>query len=178
MSSGGERPAPVVIVAYDRAWPARFDALRQGLEAALGDLALAIEHVGSTSVPGLAAKPIIDIDVVVRDAGDLTKAIARLEAAGYRHEGDLGIAGREAFRAPAGRDEHHLYALVQGADELRRHLAFRDRLCASAEDRRAYARLKRRLARTFRHDREAYADAKSTFVERVLSAGSPSGGDA
>ncbi len=88
---------PVVVVPHDPAWVAAFEALRAVYVASLGDLALAIHHVGSTSVPGLAAKPIIDVDVEIRSREILPSVVRALAALGYRHEGDLGVHGREAF---------------------------------------------------------------------------------
>lgn len=159
---------PVVIVDYDSAWPDQFKRLRARAAAALGGLAVAIEHVGSTSVPGLAAKPIIDMDVAVASPAGVPAAIERLAAIGYVHEGDLGLAGREAFTAPPGGPAHHLYVCVVGAREYRRHLAFRNRLRADPDAARAYGELKRALAQRHRDDRLAYTDAKDEFVERVL----------
>jgi len=82
---------------YDPSWPQRFETLRAGIAAALGEMVSVIEHAGSTAVPELAAKPIIDIDVVLRPATDLPQVIARLASLGYEHQGNLGIPGREAF---------------------------------------------------------------------------------
>jgi GrpB-like predicted nucleotidyltransferase (UPF0157 family) len=104
---------PVVVVDYNPTWPAIFEQLRSSLWPAVSDVALAIEHVGSTAVPGLAAKPIIDISIVVPSAREVLLAIERLAALGYRHLGDLGIAGREAFRAPEGLPGHNLYVCPQ-----------------------------------------------------------------
>ncbi len=163
---------PVIIVDYDPAWPARFEEVRRQLARALGDVALRIEHVGSTSVPGLAAKPILDIDVVIESAQQLAVAVARLAALGYEHQGDRGVVGREAFRpreatSPRTWPPHHLYVCARDSSELRRHLAFRDWLRGHVEDRRRYAALKRELARRYRDDRDAYSEAKSDFVEGV-----------
>src|SRR5579871_5716173 len=107
---------PVVIVDYDAAWPAHYATLEARLKAALGDLRCDIQHVGSTAVPGLAAKPVIDLDVSLADAGDLPLAIERLASIGYAHEGDLGVPGREAFATPPGEDrhDHHLYVCLPG----------------------------------------------------------------
>ncbi|HEY2860733.1 MAG TPA: GrpB family protein [Terracidiphilus sp.] len=88
---------------YDDAWPLRFEDLAATIRKALGIIVLRIEHVGSTAVPGLAAKPVIDLDVVVRSAHEMQLAILRLAQIGYAHEGELGIAGRAAFRSPPGR---------------------------------------------------------------------------
>jgi GrpB-like predicted nucleotidyltransferase (UPF0157 family) len=93
---------PVIIVAYDPAWPEVFDVLRRRIEAALGPVARAVEHIGSTAVPGLAAKPIVDIDVVIANDSALPAAIAGLASIGYAHQGEKGISGRHAFAAPAG----------------------------------------------------------------------------
>ncbi|MHB0886957.1 MAG: GrpB family protein [Bacillota bacterium] len=161
-------PEPVIIIDYDPEWPRRFAVLKARAASALGDLAVAIEHVGSTAVPGLAAKPIIDIDVVVGSAADVPPAIERLAAIGYVHEGEKGIPGREAFRWPAGEARHHLYLLARNNPELRRHLAFRDYLRAHPDAAREYGELKRRLAGRFRDDREAYTEGKTEFVTRVL----------
>jgi GrpB-like predicted nucleotidyltransferase (UPF0157 family) len=157
----------VIIENYDPRWPAQFETLRSRLASSLNGLAITIEHVGRTSVPGLAAKPIIDIDVLLRSPDDLPPAIAALASIGYRHRGDLGIPGREAFRAPAGDFPHHLYVCPTDT-EYRRHLSFRDHLRAHMEDANAYAALKRELALKFGEDREGYNNAKREFVERTL----------
>lgn len=153
---------------YDPRWPEQFEKLRARIAGALGDLAAAIEHVGSTAVPGLAAKPIIDIDVLLRSPADLPEAIQRLASLGYQHQGDQGIAGREAFRAPAGEIAHHLYACLGRQGEFTRHLCFRDHLRKHREDARAYAKLKLELARRFGDDRDAYSRAKTDFITNVL----------
>ena len=135
---------------------------------ALGDIALTIEHVGSTSVPGLAAKPIIDIDVVVASAEDVPAAVERLESLGYRHEGDLGIPGREAFSAPEDLPAHHVYVCSADTPALKKHLMFRDYLRSHPDDAKAYAELKMVLADQFAHNREAYTESKSAFVNSRL----------
>lgn len=159
---------PVVIAAYDAEWPRAFLRLAGRLEDALYDVAERVEHVGSTSVAGLPAKPILDIDVVVRSRDLIPAAIQRLESLGYRHQGDLGIPGREAFQSPPGRERHHLYVCSQDSGELARHLAFRDCLRDDAKTRRSYANLKQALAVRFRDDRVGYTQAKTTFVRASL----------
>lgn len=159
---------PIIIVEYDPRWPEQFERLRSRIASALGPLAAAIEHVGSTAVPGLAAKPIIDLDVLLDSAASLSEAITRLGTLGYQHRGDLGVPGREAFRSPSNDSPHHLYVHGPGSREFRRHVAFRDYLRANREDARAYECLKRTLARQFRDDREAYNLAKTDFVEAIL----------
>jgi GrpB-like predicted nucleotidyltransferase (UPF0157 family) len=133
-------------------------------------LAVAIEHVGSTAVPGLPAKPIIDIDVVVPSSSDVPEAIARLATIGYVHRGDLGIAGREVFAAPSGTPPHHLYVCPADGAELARHRFFRDYLISHPEIASAYGSLKKAAAEQHRDDRAAYIEAKSEFVAGVLRA--------
>lgn len=128
-----------------------------------------VEHVGSTSVPGLAAKPIIDVDVVVHSAVDVRDAIARLRELGYQHRGDLGIIGREAFTTPSGSPYHHLYVVIEGSAPHRDHVDFRDYLRANAQAADRYANVKVRAAHLLGVDREAYVDAKSATVVDLLA---------
>ncbi|MFZ5824589.1 MAG: GrpB family protein [Bacillota bacterium] len=170
---------PVVIVEYDPTWPVDFEALKGAYEAALHGLIESVEHVGSTAVPGLAAKPIIDVDLVIADRALLPEVIQRLAALGYRHEGDLGVAGREAFardgdphtpRDGSGRvwPAHHLYVCASDCAALHEHLRFRDYLRAHPEKAREYGELKQHLAAAFREDRAAYGEAKTAFVRSIL----------
>jgi GrpB-like predicted nucleotidyltransferase (UPF0157 family) len=163
---------PIVIVDYDPRWPAEFERLRDRAAAATGELALAIEHVGSTAVPGLAAKPVIDLVVVVAP-GDVGSAVERLEAVGYTHRGNLGVEGREAFSVPHGEARHHLYVCPADSEELRAQLAFRDGLRADPELAAAYEAVKRRLAELYRDDRTAYTEAKTEFVTRASRSSAP-----
>jgi GrpB-like predicted nucleotidyltransferase (UPF0157 family) len=104
----------VVVIEYDPEWPRRFEDLRARIWPAVAGVADRIEHVGSTSVPGLAAKPIIDMTIVVRRQADVPPAIDRLATLGYRHLGNLDIEDREAFEHPAGLPRHHLYVCPEG----------------------------------------------------------------
>jgi len=158
----------IIVDDYDARWPQEFEKLRARIAEVLGPLAAAIEHIGSTAVPGLAAKPIIDIDVLLRPDAGLAEAVSDLSLAGYEHRGDLGIRGREAFRAPADSYPHHLYVCLADAGEYQRHIEFRDYLRSHPEDMEAYASLKRTLAQEFAVDREGYTQGKSQFVERTL----------
>jgi GrpB-like predicted nucleotidyltransferase (UPF0157 family) len=163
-----DRAEPIVVVPYDPVWPATFEALREPIARALAGLAAGIEHVGSTAVPGLAAKPIIDIDVVIRTADDMDATVQHLAGLGYAHLGDLGIRGRDAFRAPPGLPRHHLYVCAAGSAALLAHLAFRDALRRDTRLADAYTAVKRELARRFRDDRDSYAEGKTAFVTSVL----------
>jgi GrpB-like predicted nucleotidyltransferase (UPF0157 family) len=162
----------VVVVEYDPEWQRRFERLREAVAPALGDVAVSIEHVGSTSVPGLAAKPIVDVDVVVATAADVPVATERLTTLGYGHQGDLGIPGREAFSRPTegvlSAVAHNLYVCAADAAELQRHLAFRDYLRAHPDAVQDYAAVKREGARRTPDDRDAYQDFKSPVVRRIL----------
>jgi GrpB-like predicted nucleotidyltransferase (UPF0157 family) len=160
---------PLLIQDYDPSWPHTFSKLAARIQATLGSLVVAVEHIGSTAVSGLAAKPIVDLDVVLGSAGDLPEAVHALASLGYVDEGDLGIAGRQALRSPAGEPRHHLYVLILGADELARHLAFRDALRSANNLRDRYAALKRSLADNYPNDRSAYTQGKAAFVTSVVS---------
>jgi GrpB-like predicted nucleotidyltransferase (UPF0157 family) len=142
--------------------------LRSRIVPVLGSIAVAIEHVGSTAVPGLAAKPIIDMDVVVASAGDVRVAIERLAALGYVHQGNLGIVGREAFETPAGLPAHHLYVCIHGGAALQNHLQVRDYLRRHADAAATYGRLKKTLAESFPDDIEKYMSGKTDFLTGVL----------
>ena len=118
----------------------------------MADLATAIEHVGSTAVPGLAAKPIIDLTVVVPTHAEVAAAIERLSTLGYVHRGSLGIDGREAFDADARLPRHHLYLCARDSVALANHLTVRDYLRRHPETADEYGALKKRLAQAFPHD--------------------------
>ncbi len=162
-------PSPIFVVEYDPQWPEHFVMLRTSIANALDHLAAAIEHVGSTAVPGLAAKPIIDIDVLLTPQASLSTAIDRLSPLGYVHQGNLGIPEREAFLSPANSVRHHLYVCPSGSREFRRHLAFRNYLRAHPDAAAAYGELKRSLASEFRDNWSAYTTAKTEFVEDILN---------
>ncbi|HEX4125858.1 MAG TPA: GrpB family protein, partial [Tepidisphaeraceae bacterium] len=159
----------VIIVEYDRAWPAAFEEFRRRLWPAIADAAESIEHVGSTAVPGLAAKPIIDMTIVVPAPAAMTTVIDRLAGLGYRHQGDRGMAGREAFDNPPGAPAHHLYAAVRGNLGLRNHQAIRDHLRRHPAAARAYGELKKELAARFPNDINAYIEGKTRFLSKILA---------
>jgi GrpB-like predicted nucleotidyltransferase (UPF0157 family) len=160
---------PVIVVDYDQNWPELYQLFSERIADSLGDIAAAIEHVGSTAVPGLAAKPIIDIDVLLAAHELLPTAIERLTILGYSYQGNLGIAEREAFRAPVGDPPHHLYVCPPGSREFQRHLAFRDYLRTHPLEAKTYGDLKKSLARRFREDRNAYLAGKEDFVTRLTA---------
>ena len=157
----------IEVVDWSPAWAEQFEAVAAVLREALHDVASArVEHVGSTSVPGLAAKPILDIDVVVH-AREVSAAVAALESVGYVHRGDLGVTGREAFFAP---DEprRHVYVCTAGTTNVRNHLAVRDVLRARDDLRDAYAAVKLALAADPAMDIDTYLAGKSAVLQEVL----------
>lgn len=164
----------VLVLDYDPSWPDVFEALRRPVWAAVKDVVVSIEHVGSTAVPGLAAKPIIDMDVVAASAGNMSKAIERLATLGYVHRGNLGIEDREAFESPKGLPLHHLYLCLEGSVALANHLALRDFLRRDPAAAREYGRIKKQLAARFPGDIESYIAGKTDFILTVLrNAGFP-----
>ena len=168
----GLEPRTVRVVAYDDRWPDLFagEAARVAHAVhAAGLPPLVLEHVGSTSVPGLAAKPILDIAAGYRVGTPAAIHVPALEQLGYIHRGDGGLPGREFFRRGELRS-HHLHLVELGGVHWTRYLAFRDALRADPMLRDAYARLKQSLATRFPRDRESYIAGKTEFVERVLRA--------
>lgn len=162
----------IEVVEYQQAWPERFSVLRDAYAAALdaaGAGYRSIEHVGSTSVPGLAAKPIIDVDIVV-DPGEVAAAVAALAAIGFEPRGDLGVPDRQAFRTPEPFAPTNTYVVVAGSLALRNHLAVRDVLRADPELRDEYAAVKRRAAAEAQ-DIDDYIERKSEVLARILLAG-------
>lgn len=165
------RTETVIVLPYDPQWRADFEAIRAELQEAVGELALSIEHVGSTAVEGLSAKPIIDIDLVISDASALPLAVERLGKAGYVHEGDLGIEGREAFRY-SGKPHlrtHHLYVCPRDSKELFRHITFRDFLRTHPDAVRQYSQVKETSARLFPHDIDKYMEYKGPCIAALYS---------
>ena len=159
----------VVIVEYDPRWPLRFGEEAR-LLAAIGPRVVAVEHVGSTAVPGLADKPIVDILVGVRRLEDAVACVAPLAAIGYEYvpEYEAEIPDRRYFRkAPFGERTHHLHVVEFGGAFWRRHLAFRDWLRTHPEDAARYGAHKRALAATHVVDREAFTEAKTAFVREI-----------
>lgn len=166
LESGIVRLAP-----YDPAWPELFLAEAERLRKlfAAAGLDVTLEHMGSTAIPGLAAKPIIDILGGYLEGMPVTEYIDVLTTAGYIHRGEQGIPGREFFRLGTPRS-YHLHLTAIGSQFWRDHLTFRNRLRADDSLRDTYAALKYELAARFPRDREAYIEAKGPFVKDVLLA--------
>lgn len=160
----------VRLVPHRKEWKALFEREKKLLHAALGDYALAIEHIGSTAIAGIFAKPIIDILVGVGDLSEVEKYLSPLEQIGYEYRGEAGIAGRRYFRKGISAvSTHHLSIAETGGEIWRRHILFRDYLRANAEAAQRYDELKKNLATKFRDRREDYTNAKTGFVEEILA---------
>lgn len=159
---------PLEVVPHDDVWAAQFETVAADLLDALGGISARVEHVGSTSVPGLAAKPVLDIDVVV-DADDVVRATRAMEDIGYQHRGNLGVPDREAFFAPDAEPRRHVYLCTTDTLAVRNHLAVRDVLRERADLRDAYAAVKQQLADSPDMDIVTYTARKSEVLQRVLA---------
>ena len=159
-------PNTLIILPYDPNWKTEFERIRDYLMEQIGDLLLEIKHVGSTSVPGLCAKPIIDIVAVMESYEVFPQIVSRLENVGFRHEGDLGIKEREVFKRLIPDDfmDYHFYVYPKDSEENRRHTIFRNALLADKSIADEYGRLKMRLIEEVNGDRVLYTNSKSDFI--------------
>lgn len=157
----------VCLADYSDRWPPAFEAERAELSAALGGAALAIEHIGSTAVPGLPAKPIIDIAAAVRDLAAVDSLVGPLARVGYRYLGEYGLPGRHFFEkgTPV---THHLHVVEESSGHWQVWRVFRDYLRRHPAEAERYAAFKRELAARYADDRDAYTRSKSEFVNAVL----------
>jgi GrpB-like predicted nucleotidyltransferase (UPF0157 family) len=160
---------PYRLVEWTRDYVACFAKLRANLDPVVRRLGARVEHVGSTAVRGMIGKPIIDIDIVVPEREMMPAAVAALSELGYRHKGDLGVAGREAFDAPAGLPESHPYVVVAGSAAHRDHVDLREYLLATPSAVSRYNRRKRELEKLLEADPRAYTAAKGDVVQVLLA---------
>lgn len=171
---GGAEKREIKIEDYDADWPKRFEAQARVITGALGRSALRVEHIGSTSVPGLAAKPIIDILVVVADSADESAYLSQLEAAGYvLRVREPDWHEHRMFRTPA--QDVHVHVYSAGCTEVERYLTFRERLRRNSDDRSRYERTKRELAAREWPDMNDYAEAKTEVIESIIAASQAAG---
>jgi GrpB-like predicted nucleotidyltransferase (UPF0157 family) len=161
---------PVRVVPYDPSWPEQFETERARVAASLGELPARVEHIGSTAVPGLAAKPIVDVMVGRPSGSELAPYVEALRGLGYDYRGENGLPGRHYFKRADPRP-YHLHLVVLGGDFWRTHLLFRDALRQSPRLALEYERLKRDLAARHGDDRLAYTSAKGPFITGVLRTG-------
>ena len=161
-------PQHIIVSEYDPAWPLKYETEKEKIEAILEHNCIALYHIGSTSVPGLAAKPIIDIMAAVRSLEQADAAAEKFSRIGYEYLGEFGIPGRRYLRK-GGDERTHQIHIFQADDRknIERHLAFRDYLRTHEEECREYAALKKELARRFPYDIDGYCDGKEEFVRAM-----------
>ncbi len=167
----------IIVENYDYKWKSTFKDLKGVYEKQLSKLDVQIEHVGSTSVEGLSAKPIIDIDIIVKNEKDRPWVIIELAKLGYEHLGDLGIEGRDAFsrrsdEVPYDKNkiwmDHHLYLVTSGCDALLNHINFRNFLRQSPQAVKEYGQLKNELSIKYPNEIDSYIEGKTKFITDIL----------
>ena len=161
-------PIQILVVPYNSDWPAMFRQERDEIAVALGDTAAAIHHIGSTSIPRMAAKPLIDIVLEVPDLAALDAKTERMESLGYEAMGEFGISGRRFFRKenPQKIRTHHIHAFAAGDEQIARHLRFRDLMIAHPQWAKSYSDLKKRVAAA-NDEIEGYMEGKDVFIKRA-----------
>lgn len=160
-------PRKITVVPHDPAWKSKFQEESGHISRALSENVLAIHHIGSTAIPGIHAKPIIDILLLVADINLLDEQSPAMERLGYEAMGEYGIKGRRYFRKEdaLGNRTHHVHAFERDNPEYERHLAFRDYMIAHPEEAQQYSLLKQELAQVHPEDIEAYMDGKDPFIK-------------
>ena len=159
----------VLVVPYDPNWPHEFSIASEELIPAFGKTLLQVHHIGSTSIPGIHAKPIIDILAVVSSLNSVDQQSAQMKSLGYEVMGEFGIVGRRYFRRDnsAGQRTHQIHAFAVGSPDVARHLAFREFMRAHPQIAEQYSKLKQRLAAEHPNDIEAYLDGKDPFIKEM-----------
>ena len=159
----------VGVVPHNPRWRDAFEAEARHVDVALADNVVAVHHIGSTAIPNIYAKPIIDLLVEVRDITEVDARSSAMESLGYEVMGEYGIAGRRYFRKDdeQGTRTHHIHAFEVGSAEVERHLAFRDYMIAHPEDAYRYSELKRKLAEDHPQSMDAYMDGKDAFIKEM-----------
>lgn len=161
-------PQHVIVTDYNPCWPKEFEKEKELIAEILGSLCIEIYHIGSTSVPGLCAKPIIDIMPVVKDIDKVDNLAAEFEKIGYEYLGEFGIAGRRYLRKGGDERTHQIHIFEESNSwDIIRHLAVRDYLRCHPEASFEYGKLKRKLAEKFPYDIEKYCDGKDSFVKKL-----------
>jgi GrpB-like predicted nucleotidyltransferase (UPF0157 family) len=159
----------VVVVPHDPRWRDAFQVEARDIAAALDEIVVAVHHIGSTAIPGIHAKPVVDLLVEVRDVAELDARSPAMESLGYEVMGEYGIPGRRYFRKDdqEGTRTHHVHAFEAGSAEAVRHLAFRDYLIAHPADAQRYSELKRKLAAEHARNIDGYMDGKDGFIREM-----------
>jgi GrpB-like predicted nucleotidyltransferase (UPF0157 family) len=157
----------VEVLPYDNQWPSKYEEEANKLRRIFGGQLVAIHHIGSTSVPGLAAKPIIDILIVIKDISLVDKYNQDMQSIGYEAKGENGISGRRFFQKGGDNRTHHVHIFEVASPEIERHLAFRDYLRSHPDAAKEYGDLKRKLAQRFPYDIESYIKGKECLVAQI-----------
>jgi len=157
----------IEVVDYDPSWPGVFGAERDILLQTIGHVDVEIYHIGSTAVPGLAAKQIIDILIEVTDLKALDELNSEMQAIGYRPKGEFGIPNRRYFQKGGDNRSHHIHAFARGDFNVTRHIAFRDYLRDHLEVAKEYGQLKKDVAKTCDNDSGRYCDGKDSYIKRI-----------
>ena len=158
----------VIVVSYDRQWPLMFESESSLIQALLGEVVKGVHHIGSTSVPGMAAKPVIDILLEVAGISELDKCNSVMTRAGYIARGENGIRGRRYFIKGGDKRSHQVHAFAVGDMQVVKHLAFRDYLIKNSEEAELYAEIKRAAALASKNDAQRYSELKAGFIEHHL----------
>lgn len=163
----------IEVVPYNPIWNEEFNKSKQFYEELLSDLEIKVEHVGSTSIIGLSAKPILDIDIIVEDEKTRLSVIQKLESVGYSHLGTMGVEGRDAFSYEEDNPkitwmDHHLYVCMANSINLKNHLLLKKHLENNKEAVRKYSELKKKLAEKFPNNIDAYIDGKTKLISSFL----------
>lgn len=166
------RTKKVIVEKYNEKWKIEFNKIKQELLETLGDLVIGVEHIGSTAVEGISAKPIIDIDIIIKNYDSFSQVVKKLSKMGYTHEGNLGIKDREAFSYENKPEHmlHHLYVCPQASKELQRNISFRDYLRTHPVAMRKYSKIKEEAVNLFPNDIDKYIQYKSGFIEEIYAA--------
>jgi GrpB-like predicted nucleotidyltransferase (UPF0157 family) len=159
----------IIIEDYNDEWPLQFHELGLMLRKSLGDIAVRIDHIGSTSVPGLSAKPIIDVQVSVRQLEPMLEYKSKIEKVGFTHRSENPDLTKRYFRELPGYRRTHIHVRAEGSWSQQFALLFRDYLRCHQEDCEEYAKVKHQLAETYRNEREKYVDAKETIIWTVMN---------
>jgi len=157
----------IEVVPYRKDWPEQFETEAAKLKEVLGDNCIVIHHIGSTSVPGLSAKPIIDIIAVVKNICSVDDQFKEMESTDYQVRGEMGIPFRRFFQKDTDLKTHNIHIYEQGNSEIERHLKFRDWMINNQEDKDAYAELKLGLSKKFSKDRMSYTSGKDSFIANI-----------
>ncbi len=160
----------IIVVPHNPLWPEQFRREAALISAIFGEALISIHHIGSTAIPGLSAKPVLDIMPLVRDISKVETYNRAMMDAGYQPKGEYGIVGRRFFVKGGEADRtHHLHVYERDHSEVERHLAFRDYLAAHPDEAQEYGLLKKRLAREFRDDIDGYMAGKDSFIKGILA---------